>query len=124
MRRQRSSRRMQNPVQSESVMNLRGAYRKSKAPIWLAVAGHLEQPKSRRVEINLDRLAKHTQNGSVVIVPGKVLGSGRIEHKITLCAFSMSGSAAKKIIEAGGKVMNISEFVEKFPDGKGVSIIV
>lgn len=104
-------------------MSLRSAYKKSEAPIWLAVAEKLERPRSRRVEVNLDRISRHTQKGSVVIVPGKVLGSGNIGHEITLCAFSLSEGAAKKVTSAGGRVMGIREFVEQFPDGRGVSII-
>lgn len=114
---------MLNPLLSDAVSNLRGAYKKSKAPIWLALEEMLERNRSRRVEVNVSKIAKHTQNGSVVVVPGKVLGSGSIDHKITLCAFSLSQSAAKKVIDAGGKVIDIKEFVKKFPEGSKVTII-
>ncbi len=114
---------MSNPVLSDAVLNFRNAYKKSKAPIWLALEEMLERPRSRSVEVNLSKISKYTQKGSVVVVPGKVLGSGTIDHKVTLCAFSLSQSAAKKIIDAGGKIINIKEFVEKFPEGSKVSII-
>jgi large subunit ribosomal protein L18e len=114
---------MLNPVQSDAVLNFRNAYRKSKAPIWLALGEMLERSGSNKVEVNLSRIAKHTQNGSIVVVPGKVLGSGMIDHKVTLCAFSLSQNAAKKIINAGGKIISIKEFVEKFPEGSKVTII-
>jgi len=114
---------MLNPVLSDAVSNFRNAYKKSKAPIWLALGEMLEKRRSNRVEVNLSKISKHTQNGSIVVVAGKVLGSGTIDHKVTLCAFSLSQSAAKKIIDAGGKVIGIKEFVEKFPEGSKVTII-
>jgi large subunit ribosomal protein L18e len=114
---------MLNPVLSDAISSIKAAYKKSKAPIWLALENMLEKRGSRRVEVNLSKIAKHTQNGSVVVVPGKVLGTGNIEHKVTICAFSLSQSAAKKIINAGGKIVEIKEFVDKFPAGSKVTII-
>lgn len=64
-----------------------------------------------------------TKEGDIVIVPGKVLGSGIINHKIILSCFSISVAAMKKIIDCGGEVITINELVEQYPDGKGVRII-
>ncbi len=114
---------MSNPVLNEGVSSFRNAYRKSKAPIWQSLEEMLDRSASGRVEVNLSRISKHTRSGSVVVVPGKVLGSGAIDHKITLCGFSLSRAAAKKIVDAGGKIMGIREFIEKFPEGSKVTII-
>ena len=114
---------MLNPVLNDAILTVKNAYKKNKAPIWLTVGDMLEKRGSRRVEVNLSRIAKNTASGSVVVVPGKVLGSGTIDHKITLCAFTLSQSAAKKIIDAGGKIVSMKEFVEKFPEGSKVTII-
>jgi ribosomal protein L18E len=35
----------------------------------------------------------------------------------------MSVSALKKILDAGGKVITLNDFVNQYPDGKGVRII-
>ncbi|MEM2760044.1 MAG: 50S ribosomal protein L18e [Nitrososphaerales archaeon] len=112
-----------NPVLNEAILNLRHAYKKSRAPIWLKLQEILERPGSN-VEVNLNKLSKYTDDGDVVIVPGKVLGTGTMEHKITLCVYSLSESAAKKVTAAGCKIINIKEFVEKFPQGSKVKIIV
>jgi large subunit ribosomal protein L18e len=48
---------------------------------------------------------------------------GNISHKITLCSFSISTSAAKKIIESGGQILKFTELIEKNPSGNGVKII-
>ncbi|MFQ5969896.1 MAG: 50S ribosomal protein L18e [Nitrososphaerales archaeon] len=114
---------LSNPVLNDAIWSFRNAYKKSKAPVWIALQEMLERHRSRRIEVNLSKIAKHTEQGSVVIVPGKVLGSGSINHKVTLCAFSLSQNAAKKIIDSGGKVLSINQFVEKFPEGSKVKII-
>jgi large subunit ribosomal protein L18e len=44
-------------------------------------------------------------------------------HKVTLCAYSVSENAARKVIDAGGKVVTFDELIKKHPDGKGVRII-
>jgi len=113
---------LSNPVQSEAIQNFKSAYRNSKAPIWLKLKEIMER-SGFKAEVNLNKLSKFTEQGDVVIVPGKVLGMGTIDHRITLCAFSLSRSAAKKIIDAGGKIFSIREFVGKFPEGSKVKIV-
>lgn len=113
---------LSNPVLSEAIGNFRSAYKKSKAPIWLKLQDIMERPGSH-VEVNLNRLSKYTSAGDIVIVPGKVLGTGTIDHKVTLCAFSLSQSAAKKMVDAGCKIVSIKEFVEKFPEGSKVKVV-
>ena len=58
----------------------------------------------------------------VLFVPGKVLGTGNLYHKITLSSFSISASAANKIIKSGGNIMTYSDMIKKFPTRKGVII--
>ena len=69
------------------------------------------------------RLAEITKADEVVVIPGKVLGTGSLGHKLTVCAFSISETAAKKIIESGGTVLTFDDLINKHPDGKGVRII-
>ena len=66
---------------------------------------------------------KITKDNDALFVPGKVLGTGNMSHKITLCSFSISTVAATKIIQAGGGVLKFTDMIEKFPTGKGVTII-
>ena len=59
----------------------------------------------------------------IIVITGKILGTGNISHKVSVSSFSISNAAAKKIIESGGEVLKFSEMIEKFPTGKGVKII-
>jgi large subunit ribosomal protein L18e len=110
-------------VTDNTIWSLRNAFRKNKAPIWRALQEELSGPRANRREINIGRLAEITKADEVIVVPGKVLGTGSLGHKLTVCAFSISQSAARKIIESGGKVVTFDDLIEKHPDGKGVRII-
>ncbi len=110
-------------VTDNTIWSLRNAFKRNKAPIWRALQEELRGPRANRREINVRRLAEITKAEEVVIVPGKVLGTGSLGHKLTVCAFSISETAAKKIIESGGKVVTFDDLIDKHPDGKGVRII-
>ena len=73
--------------------------------------------------MNLTQINDVTKEGEVIVVPGKILGTGSVSHKITTSSFSISNSAAKKIIESGGTIISFKEMIEKYPTGKGVRII-
>jgi large subunit ribosomal protein L18e len=106
-----------------TIWTLRNAFKKSKAPIWRALQEELEGPRANRREINIARLAQITKANEVLVVPGKVLGTGSLGHQLTVCAFSLSEGAAKKIKEAGGKVVTFDDLINIYPDGKGVRIV-
>jgi large subunit ribosomal protein L18e len=107
----------------DNIWTLRRASKKNKAPIWRALERELARPRRNRREVNVGALANKTDDGQVIVVPGKVLGSGEIGHKLTLCAITISESATKKIITCGGKLVSLSNLVEQYPDGKGVRVI-
>ena len=102
---------------------LRSAYKKTKAPIWKSLEKHVLSSRSKRREINVGKLSLITKDNEVVFIPGKLLGNGNIGHKLTVSAFSFSRSAAEKILRSGGRVILLDEFVDSYPDGKGVRIL-
>jgi len=55
-------------------------------------------------------------------VPGKVLGTGELNKKITVAAYTFSEQAVQKI-NAKGKCLSIKELVEKNPKGNKVRIM-
>jgi large subunit ribosomal protein L18e len=112
-----------NTLAYNTIWTLRGAFKRSKAPIWRSLENELSGPRSNRREVNVGELASATKNNEVVIVPGKVLGTGEIGHKLTVCTFSISEIAAKKIISSGGKIITLNDLIENHPNGTGVRII-
>ena len=113
---------MINQVVLHMIKDLKQASRKNEAPIWSKLANLAIKPSSARRVVNLTRINKITKENDVLFVPGKVLGTGNISHKITLSSFSMSTTAANKIIQTGGSIMAYSDMIKKFPTGKGVII--
>jgi len=103
--------------------DLKKASTKNDAPIWAKLAEYALKPSIARRDINLNRIAQLTKENDTVVFPGKVLGTGNIPHKITLCSFSISNSAANKIIDNGGKLISYRDLIEQNPTGKGVVLL-
>jgi len=97
--------------------------REYNAPIWRAVAEELEKPRRKRRVVNLSRINRYTKEGEVVVVPGKVLGSGTIDHKVTIAAIGFSKTALEKIKSAGGQALHILDLIKVNPRGTNVKII-
>ena len=114
---------MTNQVVVQMVKELKQASSKNDAPIWSKLAKLALKTSSVRRVVNLTKINEVTKENAVIVVPGKVLGTGNVSHKITLSSFSISNSAANKIIESGGTIISFSEMIKKFPTGKGVIII-
>ena len=104
------------------VKDLKQASKKNEAPIWSKIADLALKPSSTKRTVNLTRINKITKENDVLFVPGKVLGTGNLSHKITLSSFAISRTARNKIIQSGGNIMAYSDMIKKFPTGKGVII--
>ena len=113
---------MVNQVVLHMIKDLKQASKKNEAPIWSKIADLALKPSSTKRTVNLTRINKITKENDVLFVPGKVLGTGNMSHKITLSSFSMSTTAANKIIQSGGNIMVYSDMIKKYPTGKGVRI--
>jgi large subunit ribosomal protein L18e len=64
---------------------------------------------------------RYTSEGDVVVVPGKVLGAGDLDHTVTVAAYKFSMAAREKI-NANGATMSLEELMEKYPTGSNVKI--
>ena len=114
---------MTNQVVIQMARELKKASAKNKAPIWAKLAEYALKPSVARRDINLYKIGQLTKENDTVVFPGKVLGTGNVPHKITLCSFSISESAASKILESGGKLISYSDLIEQHPTGKGVVLL-
>ena len=93
-----------------------------KAKIWKRVAEDLERPTRIKRVVNIYSLAKNSKDNETIIVPGKVLGTGDIPHKINVAAYGFSEEAQKKISEKG-KAMSINDLMKQNPQGKNIRIL-
>lgn len=101
------------------IMNLR----KTKKRIWRTIAEQLQKPRRTKVAVNLSKINRHTKEGNVIIVPGKVLGSGLLNHKVSIAALVFTKQAKEKIKAAGGESITIEELVSRNPNGSNVLIV-
>jgi len=95
---------------------------KTKRRIWKKVSKKLSGPRRERIEANLYRINKKTKENDVIVVPGKVLGLGEIDHKLTIACLNCSKTARKKIETSGSKLLSIEELLEQNPEGKEVKV--
>lgn len=114
---------MRNPELIKITRLLKSKTLESDAPIWRTLAEKLEKPKHSRYTVNVSRINRSTKNGETVTVPGKVLGTGTLNHKVSVAAFSFSEAARNKIEAAGGKCLTFSALVKKNPKGTDLKII-
>ncbi len=113
-----------NPYLRGLIIDLEIAARKQDAPVWKRVAEMLSKPTRKRVEVNVGKINKLVEDGSTVVVPGKVLGSGTITKKVTVAAWRFTPAARTKIEAAGGRAISIYELLRENPKGSGVVIVV
>lgn len=102
---------------------LKRASSKNDARIWKRVAELIARPNRTRAEVNVGKIARHTNAGDIVVIPGKVLGSGVLPHKVTVAALNASTTARSIIVGAGGSLITISELIAQHPKGAGVTIL-
>ncbi len=115
--------RKSNPNLVRLIEDLLKASAMNEAPIWKDIAERLAGPKRLYAEVNVSKIQRYAGDGETIVVPGKVLGGGRITKAVTVAALSFSETARKKILEAGGRCLTIRELVEQNPSGSGVRIM-
>ena len=111
-----------DPNMRKLIADLRSLATKEKVKIWKRIADELAKPTRQRREVNIERINRTTKKDENIIIPGKVLSKGELDHKITVAAWKFS-EAAKQKINKSGKAMNIAELIKTNPKGKKVRII-
>jgi large subunit ribosomal protein L18e len=112
-----------NPELIHLIRLLKKESREKQAGIWLDVAEYLAKTRSQRISVNLSRINRNTKRSDIVVVPGKLLGSGSINHVVTVASFGVSEKAKAKLVAAKAKYLSIPELLEKNPTGANIKII-
>jgi large subunit ribosomal protein L18e len=92
---------------------------KENSAFWKRIVKDLEKPSRNRRKVNLVKINDCSKDGEVVIIPGKVLGVGSLDHKVTVVAFQFSESASEKLKDK----LTIRELFEKNPKIKDARIL-
>lgn len=112
-----------NPELVSLIRFLKKQSREQKTGVWHDVAKNLSKSRRSRISVNLSQLNRHTKRSDIIVVPGKILGAGNLDHALTVASFQLSTTAEGKLKAAKAKYMSISELVEKNPTGANVKII-
>ena len=114
---------MLNSELKMAIRVLKAASRGGGKPIWGALADGLDKPKRRRVAVNLSRIGRHSGEGDVVAVPGKVLASGSLGAGVTVAAFSFSEGAKEKIVASGSRAVSLVDLLEEGVEPSRIRIL-
>ncbi len=86
---------------------------KKKQGDWIYLAYLLAKPNRKLASVNIFKINKFSKENDIIIVPGKVLSQGEMDHKITLAALSFSEKAKEKAKSKGCEIKTIKELAEK-----------
>jgi large subunit ribosomal protein L18e len=112
-----------NPELIQLIRLLKKESREKQAGIWLDLAEYLSKSRSQRVIVNLSKINRNTERSDTIVVPGKILGSGSINHAVTIASFGASDKAKAKLVAVKAKYLSIPELLEKNPKGANIKII-
>jgi large subunit ribosomal protein L18e len=99
---------------------------KTRRRIWRMVSKILSKPRKNTVEVNLYRINTKTKDGDIIVVPGKLLSIGELNHKVTIACWNASKTTRKKVDNSntGSKIITINELLEINPTGSNVKIFI
>ena len=112
-----------NPQLAALVLALRKRSRETKTPLYRRLAEDLCRSRRSQRRVNISKIARHTSEGSIVAVPGKVLSSGMLNHKLTIGAFKFSDRARIKIEKAGGRCISLDTLAKENPGGTKIILL-
>jgi len=102
---------------------------------WLEVANLLSGPRSKRRNVNLNKISESSKAGEIIVVPGKVLSQGEINalegipkghdasKKMKIVALNFSEKAREKLLKADYDIKTILEEIKSNPSGKDIKIL-
>ena len=112
-----------NPNLEELIIELKRLSRENEAPIWRTIARKLEKPSRVWPEVNIASIDRYAKAKESVLIAGKLLGNGILTKPVNVAAYSASESAIRKVENAGGKFMRITELAADNPKGSGIKIM-
>jgi len=114
---------MKTNLQLEKTLReLRKLSNKEKVNLWKRVSYELGKSTRKMREVNISKIDKYCNKDEIALVPGKVLGEGKLTKKITVAAWKFSKEAQSKINKDGEAIL-LKELMAKNPKGKKVRLI-
>jgi large subunit ribosomal protein L18e len=114
---------MKNEKITQLISMLKEKSNSESVKVWKAIALELSKPTRKKRIVNLFKIDKNSAEDDIIIVPGKVLATGELNHKITIAAESFSESAISKINKVKGQAISIEKLVEMNPKAEKIKIL-
>ena len=114
---------IQNDLRVKLGYRLEKHSKKSKQRIWKDASRAVLASRKNRPVVNIASISRNSKEGAKVLVPGKVLGLGTINHKVIVAAYSFSKDARAKIAASGGSCVDINEFMDSISSVKDVVLL-
>lgn len=113
-----------DPNVLELIHKLKKKSAETNKALWKTVAKKIEKSKRQRAAVNLSKINRFTKTNDIVIVPGSVLSSGDLNHKVTIAALKFSEGAKEKISSAKCKILTLDELIESGLEVSKMKIII
>ena len=113
-----------NPQLKDLIGELKKEASEKSVKLWNRLANDLEKPTRQRKAVNLNKINLLSRENEIVVVPGKVLSNGELQHKVTIAALKFSTQAAEKIKNSDSQIFTIRELMKNNPEGKNVRILI
>ena len=98
-------------------------YAAKKSKKWQGIAQIVSAGRRNYSAVNLTRIEKECSDGDLIVVVGKVLGSGNLTKKVKISALYFSSSALEKIKHSNGEAIKIIDEIKKNPNAQGVKLV-
>ncbi len=106
-----------------AIENLLKVSRENNSPIWRDIAESLSGSRKNYASVNLGKISRLCKQDDVIVVPGKILGSGIIDKKLKVSALFISEKAMRKLRDSGSEFVPLEQLAEEMPKGTDVKII-
>lgn len=112
-----------NPNLIELINILKKKSNTENVAIWKDVAKRIQRATRRKAEVNLSKINRVSTKDETVLIPGKVLSNGTLDHNVKVVALNFSKIAQEKIENSGGECISFDEIIEKNPKGTNIRIL-
>jgi large subunit ribosomal protein L18e len=107
---------MKNEQLTQLISEMKKLAIEKKVDFWKKIASELEKSTRRKRVVDVGSISNHLNEGETAVVPGKVLGHGKIKSEIV--CYNASESVKKN-----NKVMNFHDLMKKNPKAEKCRII-
>ncbi len=112
-----------SPEVEETIDTLLKVSRESESPVWRDIAKRLSGGRRRYASINVGKLNELSEEGDILIVPGSVLGEGKLTKKVVIAGLKASDTALEKISSSGSTFKKLIDLALENPKPVNVRIM-